>query len=369
MNTKSLPSISQESCSRPWWHPVEIARRRPYLDMRTAITATIHHTFTKLDFIEVQTPSLQMSPGLEPHLMAFITSWHGALADDEFRLYLHLSPELAMKKLIAGGLQRQFQLCKVFRNGDRTCIHHPEFTLLEWYRAPAQYSDLIADVQAIVRAAATTAKIDYLSFDNKRCDPFAHWQILTVQDAFLQFADIDLLATTPNPEQPNHELLALQAERIGMSRHDGDRWEDLFMRILVDRIEPNLGIGVPTILIDYPICLAMMARAKPNQPQIAERLEIYVCGIELANGYGELIDADQQRARFETDVALKRSLYNTDYPIDEDFLAALTFGLPDCAGMALGFDRLVMLCSGACHIEDVLWAPVILSKGSPSSMK
>ena len=148
------------------------------------------------------------------------------------------------------------------------------------------------------------------------------------------------------------------ARRIGVAPHPGDDWEDLYFRIFLDRVEPRLGIGAPTILYDYPVSMAALSRRKTDDPRLAERFELYVCGLELANAFSELTDAEEQRARFLADQAKKQSLYGETYPIDEDFLAALEHGLPDCAGIALGFDRLVMLCTGAGDIEEVLWAPL-----------
>jgi lysyl-tRNA synthetase class 2 len=181
---------------------------------------------------------------------------------------------------------------------------------------------------------------------------------LTVAEAFERHADIDILVTAPNPKYPDLALLAAQAKKIGIAPHPSDDWEDLYFRIFLDRIEPKLGIDAPTILYDYPISMAALSRPKPGDSRLAERFELYVCGLELANAFSELTDAEEQRARFTADQAKKKLLYGETYPIDEDFLAALEHGLPDCAGIALGFDRLVMLCTGAADIEDVLWAPV-----------
>ena len=190
-------------------------------------------------------------------------------------------------------------------------------------------------------------------------DCFAHGgRLMTVAEAFERHAGIDLLATAPDPAAPDLALLADQAGRLGIAARDGDHWDDLFFRVFLEHIEPKLGIGAPTVLTDYPISMAALSRPKPDDPRLAERFEIYVCGLELANAFGELTDPAVQRARFRADQALRRRLYGTEVPIDEDFLAALEHGLPECAGIALGFDRLVMLATGAGHVEDVLWAPV-----------
>jgi lysyl-tRNA synthetase class 2 len=197
-----------------------------------------------------------------------------------------------------------------------------------------------------------------LSWGEKTADARRPWQELSVVEAFARHAGIDILATAPDPLTPDTALLAAAARRIGVEPHEEDDWETLYFRIFLDRIEPNLGIGAPTVLYDFPISMAALARRNPKDPRLAERFELYVCGLELANAFGELTDAAEQRARFLADQAKKQALYGETYPIDEDFLAALEAGLPPSAGIALGFDRLVMLATAAPDIEDVLWAPV-----------
>jgi lysyl-tRNA synthetase class 2 len=267
--------------------------------------------------------------------------------------HLHTSPEFAMKKLLVAGVPRLFQLARVFRNGERSRLHHPEFTMLEWYRAGASYCDLMADCEALLRAAATRYE-----WDGREADPSAPWTYVSVAEAFERWVGIDLLATAPDPGTPSLPLLTDAARPTGIAPHEGDEWEDLFFRIFLERIEPQLGIGAPTILYDYPISMAALARPKPEDPRLAERFELYLCGVELANAFGELTDAAEQRRRFARDRAAKEARYGFSYPVDEAFLAALAHGMPESAGIALGFDRLVMLASGASRIEDVLWAPV-----------
>ncbi|CAK0743548.1 Elongation factor P--(R)-beta-lysine ligase [uncultured Gammaproteobacteria bacterium] len=342
----------------PWWHPDSFARRRPFLAIRSRILAATRHFFDLHDFIEVETPALQVSPGVEPHLLPFATELQGPHPDQRQTLYLHTSPEFAMKKLLVAGLPRLWQLARVFRNGERSATHHPEFTMLEWYRAGAGYRDLIVDCVDLVRAGARAAGSNWFRFNGIECDPFADWQVLPVAEAFTRYAGIDLLATAPEPLVPDFDRLAAAAAAVGIHAHDGDRWEDLFFRILLERVEPHLGHGVPTVLIDYPASMAALARPKPEDTRVAERFELYLCGVELANAFGELTDPVMQRDRFAADQALQRQLYGRCVPHDPDFLAALDHGLPDSAGIALGFDRLVMLAGGAKTIEDVLWAPV-----------
>jgi len=301
--------------------------------------------FASEGFVEVETPILQAAPGAEVHLTGFATAWE--LPDGEEReRWLHSSPEFAMKKLLAGGMPKIFQFARVFRNAEGSALHHPEFTMLEWYRAGTGYQTIMADCRALLASTG----VDELRWAGHVCDPKAEPERLTVAEAFVRHAGVDLFPTLGNAE-------ALSSTS-GIAMHAGDSWEDVFFRIMFEKIEPRLGMGRPTILCEYPISMAALARAKPGDPRVAERFELYVCGVELANAFGELTDPDIQRERLEADMDLKEELYGIRWPVDGDFLAALDHGLPDCSGIALGFDRLVMLASGASHIEEVLWLPV-----------
>ena len=339
--------------AEPWWRPDVFARRRPMLELRMRLTAATRAFFMARDFLEVETPALQISPGLEPHLMAFATELVAADQQSSRPFYLHTSPEFAMKKLLGAGLPRIFQLAHVFRNGERASTHSPEFTMLEWYRTGA-YEQIVADTGALLRDLAAVAGRPVVSWRGIDCDLVAEPEIVTVQQAFAEFAGgIDLLATVG--DMP---ALIAEARRIGVRVGEGDRWDDLVLRILAERIEPRLGAGRPSFLAEYPVEMAALARVKPGNPRVAERVELYIAGVEIANGFGELTDAAEQRRRFIADMDLKEQLYGQRYPIDEEFLAALEHGMPDSAGMALGFDRLVMLLAGAGQIDDVLWVPV-----------
>ena len=351
--------------SRPWWTPEDFAARMPVLRARMRITRAVRTFFHERGFAEVETPVLQVSPGLEPHLIAFETELREPFRDGaRSRLYLHTSPEFAMKKLLVAGVGNLFQIARTFRNGERSATHHPEFAMLEWYRANAGYRDLMEDCEALLRAcleAGAAAGPDggrHFVRGDRACDPFAPWHYLSVAEAFDRHADIDLLATAPDPARPDAAPLAAEAGRIGIWTTPDDSWEDVFFRIFLARIEPKLGIGAPTVLYDYPMAMAALSRQNESDPRLAERFELFVCGLELANGYGELTDAAEQRRRFEADMERKQALVGYHYPIDEDFMAALAHGLPECAGIALGLDRLVMLATGAAAIDDVLWAPV-----------
>jgi elongation factor P--(R)-beta-lysine ligase len=332
------------------WRPDKLSQRLPYLQARGRIQAALRHWFEARAFVEVETPILQATPGAEVHLRGFSTEWELPDGTAQPR-WLHASPEFAMKKLLAGGMPLLFQFARVFRNAEGSALHHPEFTLLEWYRARAGYEAVMEDCAALLSVAAAAAGTKKFTWLGQVCDPNALPERLTVAEAFQRHAGVDLFASMGD----DGELLA-QASSV--PRHDGDRWDDVFFRVMFEKIEPRLGAGSATILCEYPISMAALARAKPADPRVAERFELYVCGVELANAFGELTDAVVQRARLEADMAEKERLYGVRWPVDEDFLAALDHGLPECAGIALGFDRLVMLATGAERIEDVLWLPV-----------
>jgi lysyl-tRNA synthetase class 2 len=247
----------------------------------------------------------------------------------------------------------------VFRDGERSATHHPEFTMLEWYRAGSDYRTLMDDCEGLLATCADVAGAPALRWNGRTCDPRAAWQRLSVAEAFARYAGIDLMATAPDPDAPDVALLTRAAAAVGIAAHDGDDWESLFFRIFLERIEPALGTPAPTLLYDYPIGMAALARPSARDARVAERFELYVAGLELANAFSELTDPVEQRRRFDADLATKQRLYGERYPIDEDFLAALGAGFPDSAGIALGVDRLVMLVCGADRIDDVLWAPVV----------
>jgi lysyl-tRNA synthetase class 2 len=338
----------------PFWAPHVHADRRPFLLARNRIVAALRAWFAARDFVEVDTGALQVSPGNETHLHAFATSL-AAPDGASSRLYLRTSPEFACKKLLTAGERRIVEFAKVFRNRERGALHHPEFTLVEWYRAREPYETLMSDCAAIVALAAKIAGTKTLTFRGRTADAFAEPERLTVADAFARFASIDLLATLPGGE-PHSEALAGAARAAGVRVSSDDRWGDIFSRVLVEKIESNLGIGRPTILDRYPVHQAALARPASDR-RLAERFELYACGVELANGFGELTDPTEQRRRLEAEMADKERIYGERYPIDEDFLAALA-AMPQACGIALGLDRLVMLATGATRIEQVVWNPL-----------
>ena len=342
-----------------WWDPDRIALLLPKLRARNQILSVIKDWFRSEEFIEVETPVLQDSPGLEPHLIAFQTTLLEPFSASGSTKYLQSSPEYAMKKLLVAGMTKIFQVARCYRNAERSMIHHPEFTMLEWYRSGATWRQTANDTEALIKAAASATGKKEVNFKNNSCDLRKPFDYLSVTEAFLKFAKIDLRLSLIDPNFPDKSKLAKMAKDSGIRIENEDSWEVIFDRILIEKVEPKLGLCRGTVLHDYPLPLAALARRSPDDPRMAERFEVYICGVELANGFGELSDPVEQRQRFESDLKKKKALGMAVYPIDEDFLAALEVGMPSSSGVALGLDRLVMLLVGAKSIQDVIWAPVI----------
>ncbi|GAA0310092.1 EF-P lysine aminoacylase EpmA [Rhodovulum strictum] len=339
----------------PWWHPSRHADRRPVLLARNRIQGAIRGWLAEQGFTEVDPAALAISPGNEAHLHAFATE---AIGNDGVarRMYLHTSPEFAMKKLLAAGETRIAAFAHVWRNRESGPRHSPEFTMLEWYRANEDYTVLMDDVAAMLQIACRAAGSTLLRHAGQDCDPFQPYERLSVADAFARHAGIDLLATIRRDGATDRDALAAQAMAAGLRVGADDTWSDILSRVLVARIEPHLGLGRITMLDRYPAAEAALARACPDDPREAERFEVYACGVELANGFGELTDPAEQRRRFAAEMDEKQRVYGERYPLDEDFLAALAL-MPPASGIALGFDRLAMLATAAPRIADVLWTP------------
>jgi elongation factor P--(R)-beta-lysine ligase len=337
----------------PWWSAGRYTDIRPFLIARNAITRAIRAWFEEQGFTEVETAILQVSPGNETHLHAPRTELIDANGDRTPR-YLRTSPEFACKKLLAAGETRIFEFARVFRDRERGRLHLPEFTMLEWYRANEAYESVMADSIVLIAHAAQSTGIGHFSFRGKIADPFAEPEMLTVTAAFERFAGIDLLATIGDGEGDRAKLAAAAGAKIRIAADD--TWSDIFSKLLVEYIEPNLGQGRLTVLYEYPLPEAALARAASSDALVAERFEIYACGVELANGFGELTDAAEQRRRFAQAMDEKQRRYGERYPLDEDFLAAVAC-MPEASGVALGFDRLVMLASGAASVDQVVWTP------------
>jgi elongation factor P--(R)-beta-lysine ligase len=371
----------------PFWHRETHQRRRPALQVRARLKAAIRAHFEGQGFWEAETGLVQTSPGNETHLHAFEAHWVD-MAGEQQRGFLHTSPEFAMKKLLAAGETRLFQFASVFRAREISRLHAPEFSMLEWYRAGEPYKTLMADCASLLRLASEIGGRREFCFRGQACNALAEPERLSLTEAFERHAGIDLAPLLPPPTlslpaasggrerlaggashlptlQPGalRSAFAAEATRIGVRVAADDTWGDIFSRVLTERIEPHLGQGRATILDRYPIAEAALARPCPDDYRFAERFELYVCGVELANAFGELTDAAEQRRRFEADMAEKQRLYGESYPIDEDFLAALA-QMPPASGAALGFDRLAMLAAGVESVEEVIATPFPFGDGA-----
>ncbi len=336
-------SARQGRMATPIWHPSALADRLPYLRRRARLAQGVRAFFDARGYLEVETPYAVTVPGEEVHLSAFRTEqvW----PDGTRRaLWLHTSPEFAMKCLLVGGAGPVFQLARVWRNGEGSARHAAEFTMLEWYRPGLGFAGLMDETEALLRAVlppeVCSAGVQ---------TSLQRFERLTVADAFTRYAGADVLGTAGDARG-----LAASA---GADLRSGEGWEDLFFRLLLERVEPALGRAHPTFLTHWPAAQAALARRDPTDPRVALRFELFVCGMELANAFEELTDADEQRARFIEDRARRHLLYGEDWPLDEDFLAALAHGMPPASGIAMGFDRLAMVASGAARITDVTWLP------------
>jgi lysyl-tRNA synthetase class 2 len=306
--------------------------------------SALRRFFEREGYTEVETPLLVPAPGMEPHITAFTVPFVPETEIGRARdLYLHTSPEYAMKRLVADGAGPIFQICKVFRNGEVSRSHNPEFTLLELYRPHSDYRRIMDDLQRALAEAEGEVGASELF----RRLPFDR---ATVRDALLRETGIDLSAC---PDAPS---LARAAQAIGIRVDPREPFDDLFFRLFLEHVEPRLGRERPTYLIEYPSPLASLARLKPDDATVAERFELYARGLELANGFSELTDAAEQRRRLEQEQAERRAKSRPVYPIDERFVEAVG-RMPPCGGVAVGLDRVLMLMLGADRIEQVLLFP------------
>ncbi len=324
------------------WSPGSLSARLPFLRRRGLLAAGTRSFFGARGYTEVETPCAVSAPGEEVHLRTFATAFR-TTRGVEVPLWLQTSPEFAMKRLLAGGSGPIFQLARVWRNEEGSATHAPEFTMLEWYRPGATMAALMDETEAYLRAVLPPV----VTCRGATTD-LARFERLTVAEAFSRYVGADVLATAGNA--------AALARDAGAVLRQNESWEDLFFRLLLERVEPRLGRDQPTFLTHWPASQAALARRDSEDPRVALRFEIYLCGMELANAFEELTDGAEQRTRFVADRARRHALYGEDWPLDEDFLQAVAI-MPPCAGIALGFDRLAMIAGGADRIEQVLWLP------------
>ena len=328
--------------------------RRVVSRLRARLYAAVRLSLTGMGYEEVETPCLVPAPGMEPHIDAFEARFVPEGGGAPRSLWLHTSPEYAMKRLLADGFERIFQIARVFRNGEVSPTHNPEFTLLEMYRAGTDYQGIMRDVEVVIEACARSiAGGTRLAAAGVALDLAAPFERVTVADAFARYAGVDLAACRGDEAELRRALSSAGVAGIRAT----DAFDDLFFRAFLEKIEPALaGSGRPAFVVDWPAPMAALARLRRSDPTWAERFELYAGGLELANGFSELTDADEQRRRLEEERALRRRLARAAYPLDERFLGALR-RMPEAGGVAVGLDRLLMLLAGAGSIDEVLLFP------------
>ncbi len=324
-------------------------QRKRNLIQRAKIIQEIRRFFTQQGFVEIETPCVVPSPGMEPHLSALEVFCTGPDGSRRKR-YLHTSPEYAMKKLLAQGWEKIFQICRVFRDGEFGNTHQMEFTMLEWYRAQADYGQIMEDCEKLlVFLAERIWHSSAGSYQGRRIDLSIPALRLSVSQAMRDYGKVDIVKNA----EPRSLLEEARSKGYRFGPSDDYSYEEVFFKVFLEAVEPHLGVPKPTLLYDYPAQMAALARLKPGNPLWAERFELYVAGMELANAFSELIDPLEQRKRFEKEQRARAARGNSVYPIDEELLGALG-RMPPAAGIALGVDRLVMLFCDAGSIQDVL---------------
>ena len=348
-----MAAVNDQSALSPWWDRDRHRDKRGFLQARGSITRKLREWFFAQGFVEIETAVLQRSPGNEIHLHAPRTVLRDGDGETRVR-YLRTSPEFACKKLLAAGENKIVEFARVFRDREQGPLHLPEFTMLEWYRADEAYESVMQDCVAVVLEAANAVGSRRFTFRGRSADPFAEPERLTVAEAFARYAGIDLLASVRDGAGDRDALARMAAGKVRIA--DDDDWSDIFSKLLVSCIEPHLGQGRLTLLTHYPAPEAALAQLDAQDCRVAERFEVYACGVEMANGFGELTDTKQQRARFDSAMVEKQRRYGERYPLDEELLSALQT-MPEASGVALGFDRLVMIAAGAERIDQVVWTP------------
>ncbi|MBN2415850.1 EF-P lysine aminoacylase GenX [bacterium] len=324
----------------------------PVLEKRALILRYIRDFFRSRGYLEVEAPLLTPFPTLDANITSFLTAWHDGRGERS-PLFLHTSPEHSMKKMLAAGAGDIVFLGKVFRNEESSPLHNAEFTMLEWYRRNADYRDIMEETEALIMfIARKLAEGDSITYQGLHIDLSPPWKRITVRDLFLQYVGIDLFEKHSRQDMIN----AVNAHKL--HHQSDDSWETLFFRLYLSKIEPFIGLTKPLFITDYPLSMGMMAKAGAERPEWAERAELYIGGMELANGYSELLDSGEQQRRFENDRRIKKKQTGRTLPIDTELLAALCRDLPPCAGMALGVDRLVMLFTGCASVDEVMLFPL-----------
>lgn len=329
---------------------MDLRDKKLSLTQRSQVIRAIRAYFEKHEFLEIETPMLVNSPGMEPNLSAFETEYHGLLPDTSRNIYLPTSPEFHMKRLLAAGYHKIYQITRSFRNEEVGDLHNPEFTILEWYRGNNSYEAIMIDIEELVfNVNLDVFKSPLILRNGKQIDLTPPWPRRTMHEVWMQYTGIDIKRCSTSA------ALRAAGKNIGIPNLlADDPWEILFYKIFLSKVEPLLGCHQPLILYEYPACMAALSRVKPEDPDVALRFELYIAGIEIANAFDELTDPDIQLARSIESQQEKIRNGKKPFPIDQKFIEALRSGITPSAGIALGIDRLVMLMCGKKTIHDVM---------------
>lgn len=319
---------------------------------RAQIIHEIRSYFIEKGFLEIEVPLITPFPTLDSNIFS-IETYISNNSGKKKKFYLHTSPEHSMKKILAAGAKKIFFLGKVFRNSEITDLHNPEFTMLEWYRTNATYKDVQKDTEELIYNISNILfSSKYLNYKNHKIDLSLPWKRISIQELFLNKTGIDISANQ------SRENFKKAAEKINIHIEPDDTWETIFYRIFLDKIEPELALTKPVFLTDYPARMALMAKIKKTDPAYSERVELFIGGLELANGYSELLNSEEQEKRFKNEQKKKLKVQKKQYPLDHELISALKTNILPSAGIALGIDRLIMLFLNKTRINDVLLFPM-----------
>ncbi len=327
-------------------------RLKNIYDTRIKIIKLIREFFWSLDFVETDTPIAVKYPGQEPYLNPVPVMFYDPTGKAE-NFYLHTSPELAMKKLLAVGYEKIFQIVKCFRNHEAFGgTHNTEFTMIEWYRAPGKYQDIMDDTENLFKFVGQKLNRQTVKYNDKEINIFKKWDRLSMKEVWQKFINVSL------DDYLEFNKLSELTKAKGYSVQPDDAYEDLFFKIFLNEIEPRLGNETPVFVYDYPARMTSLSRLCEHDNRYAERFELYIGGLELANAFGELTDAEEQQRRLEKDRELRAKLGKAVWPVDEGFISALRSGIAPAGGVALGVDRMVLLFTEAKDLNEVIFQSV-----------
>lgn len=327
-------------------------RLRVFYEKRIKIIRLIREFFWSNNFQEVETPIALLLPGQEPYLNPVSILLHDPRAE-EHKFYLQTSPEFAMKKLLVAGYDKIYQICKCFRDYEQFGgNHNPEFTMIEWYRAPGTINEIMDDAESLFKFIAKKLDSDEVEYKGKKIKIAIEWERVSMREVWKKYIGVDL------NDYLTVEKMAILAIEKGFAVETNEPYEDLFYKIFLNEIELKLGVEKPVFIYDYPVQMCSLSRLSNNDPRYALRFELYIGGLELANAFGELTDANEQKRRLESDREKRKQLGKETWAVDSDFISALDFGMPEAGGIALGVDRMIMLFTGAKDINEVIFQAV-----------